>query len=222
MSKFDVWVLSFSTGGPPPAQRLKHAFGIDDTSARAIEQRLPRVIKHAVGAKEAGEMRKVLESIGAEVDCRPARAAKSTTNPNAAVFRRPSDELLPGRVSAIDPFAPAEEAGVPRISVEDPAESDLPASPSEISGVVRPPSAVSPRSVDAAMRERSLARQRKIFMRRAAGAIIAGVIMVTIGLVTRNSVFMGTADWVGIVVDTLGIYLLGVGGWDLYQERKRP
>lgn len=216
MSTFDVWVIRFSPGGPPPAQRLKNAFGIDDASAQSLERNLPRVVKHGVAAKEAGEMRKVLESIGAVVECRPSREAKPSTEGGPAVFQRPAEDLLPGRLSAIDPFAPATEAGVPRISVEDPVAPPPPAMTSGTSGGVRPPAAAPPHSVDAAIRARSLEQQRKVFLKQAAATIVAGVAIISIGLFMGNSVFLGDAGWVGIAFDGLGIYFLGVGARDLY------
>lgn len=216
MSTFDVWLIRFSPGGPPPAERLKNAFGIDGASARSLEQNLPRVVKHGVAAKEAGEMRKVLESIGAVVECRPSREAKSPAEAGPGVFPRPAEDLLPGRVSAIDPFTPATEAGVPRISVDDPVAPRPPATKSDISGVVRPPSGAPSRSVDDAIRATSLEQQRKVFLKRAVGTIVAGAAIIAIGFFVGSSVFEGDASWVGIAFDGLGIYFLGVGASDLY------
>jgi len=219
MSKFDVWVMRFGSGGPPPGQRLKHAFGLDDTQARAIEQNLPRIVKHAVNAKEAGEMRQVLESIGAEVECRPARIVKPAATAGGAVFHKPLEDLLPGRVSAIDPFDPVTEPGVPRISVEEPAKTRPPSSKSEVSGVVRPPSSAPKKvPVEQLMRERTRAHQRKLFMKRAVGAIVAGVVIIAIDVSVGNSVFLGTADWFGIAFDGLAIYFIGLGLFDLIAE----
>ncbi|MEM7136623.1 MAG: hypothetical protein AAF500_08600 [Myxococcota bacterium] len=221
MSTFDVWVMRFEPGDVPPADRVAHAFGVDETTARSLVRSLPRVVKHGVAAPKAGEMRKVLESIGAEVECRPARRSKPVTNPNGAVFQKPQDDLLPGRISAIDPFAQSSARGA-RISVDDSGASVPPTTQSEISGVVPPPSAVPPRmatsarAVDDAIRSRSLERQRKTFVRRAVGAIISGLVLAVIGLVVGNSVFTGSANWFGIGVDGLAIYFVGAGGWDLY------
>lgn len=214
MSRFDVWVIRFSPGEPPPAERLKNAFGLDDASARSLEQNLPRVVKHGVLAKEAGEMRKVLESIGAEVECRPSREAKAPGEGGPAVFHRPEDDLSPGRVSAIDPFAHGTQPGVPRISVEDAAASRSPARKSDVSGVVRPPSGGPPRSTEDVIRTKTFKYQRKLFLRRATGAIFAGVAIMAIGLFMGNSIFYGNAGWVGIAFDGLGVYFVGIGAWD--------
>lgn len=216
MSTFDVWVIRFSPGGPAPSERLKNAFGIDDASAKSLQENLPRVVKHGVAAKDAGEMRKILESIGAVVECRPSREAKSPAEAGLGVFPRPAEDLLLGRVSAIDPFAPATEAGVPRISVDDPVPPRPTAIKSDISGVVRPPSGAPSRSVDDAMRANALEQQRNAFLKRAAGTIVAGAAIIAIGLFMGNSVFEGDASWVGIAFDGLGIYFLGVGASDLY------
>ncbi|MEM9729063.1 MAG: hypothetical protein AAF997_10785 [Myxococcota bacterium] len=265
MSTFDVWVMRFEAGEVPPADRLARAFGLDDTTARSLAANLPRVVKHGLAAPQAGEMRRVLESIGAEVECRPAGRPKGTTNPHAGaypkqsatspragayprkagtdpragtipkkgatnpragIFQKPDDGVFAGRVSAIDPFAPASAAGVPRPSVDEASPSEPPNSPSEISGVVRPPAAVPPRggfpprSVDDAIRARALERQKKTFVRRAAGAIASGLVIAVIGLVIGNSVFLGSADWFGIGFDGLAIYFLGSGGFDLYSTLK--
>ena len=215
MSTFDVWVIRFSPGGLSPAERLKNAFGIDDTSAESLEQNLPRVVKHGVGAKEAGELRKVLESIGAVVECRPSREAEPSGEAGPAVFQRPAEDLLPGRVSAIDPFASATEAGVPRISVEDPVAPPSRAMKSDTSGVVRPPSVAPSRSVDDVIRAKSYEQQRKVFLKRAAGTIVAGVAIMSIGWFMGNSVLRGDADFVGVAFDGVGIYFFGVGVWDM-------
>ena len=53
MSAFDVWVLRFEPGDSPPSERLQRAFGIDAASARALEQSVPKIVKHAVPAKTA-------------------------------------------------------------------------------------------------------------------------------------------------------------------------
>ncbi|MDH3201837.1 MAG: hypothetical protein OEM15_13160 [Myxococcales bacterium] len=219
MSTFDVWVIRFSPGGAPPSERLKNAFGIDDASARSLEQNLPRVVKHGVAAKEAGEMRKVLESIGAVVECRPARDPKPSAGPGPAVFQRPAEDLLPGRMSAIDPFAPAAQPDVPRISVDDPVAPRPPPPPptkSDVSGVLRPPSSAPPSSIDELIRAKSRQQQRNVFLRQAVATIMAGVAIIGIGWLMGNSVFRGDAGWVGIAFDGVGIYLLGVGVWDLF------
>ena len=217
MSTFDVWVIRFSPGGPAPSERLKNAFGIDDASAKSLQENLPRVVKHGVAAKEAGEMRKILESIGAVVECRPARDAKPSAGLGPAVFQRPAEDLLPGRMSAIDPFAPSVEAGVPRISVDDPAAPPpRPHTKSDGSGILRPPSSAPPSSVHDSIRARSRQQQRKAFLKQAVGTILAGVAIIAIGWFMGNSVLRGDAGWVGIAFDGVGIYFLGVGAWDLY------
>ncbi|MDH3622737.1 MAG: hypothetical protein OES69_04665 [Myxococcales bacterium] len=216
MSSFDVWVIRFSPGGAPPSERLKNAFGIDDASARSLEQNLPRVVKHGVPAKEAGEMRKVLESIGAVVECRPARDPKPSAGPGPAVFQRPAEDLLPGRMSAIDPFAPAARPDVPRISVDDPVAPRPPATKSDVSGVLRPSSLPPPGSVDQLIRAKSRDQQRRVFLKQAVGTILAGVAILAIGWFMGTSVLRGDAGWVGIAFDGVGIYFLGVGVWDLF------
>jgi len=45
---------------------------------------------------------------------------------------------------------------------------------------------------------------------------MAGVAIIGIGWLMGNSVFRGDAGWVGIAFDGVGIYLLGVGVWDLF------
>jgi len=63
MSAFDVWIIRFEPGEAPPAERLQAAFGIDFASAQSLERSLPKIVKHAVPAKAAGEMRQALEAI---------------------------------------------------------------------------------------------------------------------------------------------------------------
>ena len=220
MSRFDVWIIRFEPGDGSPAERLETAFGIDSASARSLEQSVPKIVKHAVPAKAAGEMRIALEAIGAVVECRPAREVKpvagATGRDSAAVFHPPGADLFPaGRLSAIDPFATAGEPGAPRISVDeavpptaeaDPgagSEVELPEEPSD-SGVSLAP-----------------AEQQRRHVRRAAATLGTGLAILAVGYFLGDSVLRGEADWMGIGFDGLGIYFLGVGGYDLYTSLRR-
>lgn len=124
MSKFDVWIIRFEPQDSSPAERLQSAFGIDASSAQSLQRSVPKIVKHAVSAKAAGEMRQALEAIGAVVECQPARDLKPVSaggrSNSAQVFHPPGADLFPaGRLSAIDPFASSEGTGAPRISVDD-------------------------------------------------------------------------------------------------------
>jgi len=214
MSTFDVWIIRFEPGDSAPAERLQSAFGIDAASARSLEQSLPKVVKHGVPAKSAGEMRQALEAIGAVVECRPARDAKPVSTAggpeSAAVFHPPGADLFPaGRVSAIDPFASATEAGVPRISVDDPIP------PIPVARTEPPSEAEQPRRVNASLLATSRDQQRRKFIRQAVGTIVSGAAILAIGWFFGNSVLRGEADWIGIGFDGLGIYFLGGGVFDL-------
>jgi hypothetical protein len=211
MSSFDVWVLRFEPGETPPAERLQSAFGIDAASARALEQGLPKILKHAVHAKAAGEMRQALEAIGAVVECRPARGAKRPATADApAVFHPPDADLLPpGRVSAIDPFAPTSDASVPRISLDE-AVPPVPGPKNP-----PPPAAEQPKRITAALLATSRAQQRRKFLQQAVGTIVAGAAILAIGWFFGNSVFRGEAGWLDIGFDGLGIYFVGLGAVDL-------
>lgn len=211
---FDVWIIRFEPGDSPPAERLQSAFGLDAASARSLEQELPKIVKHAVPAKAAGEMRQALEAIGAIVECRPAKStgpAKETDGePRRAIFHPPGADLsLAGRVSAIDPFEPATKAGVPRISVDkavaaSSAPRAQPVSRSE-----------QPARISASLMATSIQQQRRKLTIQAIGTVVAGIAVLAIGWFFGNSVLRGEADWIGVGFDGLGIYLLGVGAYDL-------
>ena len=213
MSAFDVWVVRFDPGDAPPAERLQKAFGIDAPSAAALERNLPKIVKHAVPAKTAGEMRQALEAIGAVVECKPARAPRTPdADDSKALFRPPDADLLaPERVSAIDPFAPPADASRPRISVDQPEarsrRSSLPAEPTDPR-----------RRIGASILAKSRAQQRQLFLRRAAGMALAGVAILAIDWYLGNSVFRGEADWVGTFFDGVGIFFLGLGIYDFARE----
>lgn len=215
MSRFDVWIMRFEPGDASPAERLETAFGIDSASARSLEQSVPKIVKHAVPAKAAGEMRIALEAIGAVVECRPAREVKpvagATGRDSAAVFHPPGADLFPaGRLSAIDPFATAGEPGAPRISVDEavPATAEADRGPESELELPEEPS-TSPVSL-------TPAEQQRRRVRRAAATLGAGVAILVIGYVLGDSVLRGEADWMGIGFDGLGIYFLGAGGYDLF------
>jgi hypothetical protein len=189
-------------------------FGIDAAGARSLEQSVPKIVKHAVSAKAAGEMRQALEAIGAIVECRPARNAKPVVDAgrtkDAAVFHPPGADLFPaGRISAIDPFAPSSQTGVPRISVDD----AIPPIPVAQTGP--PTEAEKPRRITASLLATSRDQQRRKFARQAVGSIVAGAAILAIGWFFGNSILRGEADWMGIGFDGLGIYFFGVGVYDL-------
>ncbi len=214
MSTFDVWIIRFDPGESSPAERLQAAFGIDAASARTLEQSLPKVVKHGLSGKAAGEMRQALEAIGAVVECRPARDAKRVAGADgtgrAVVFHPPGADLFPaGRISAIDPFAAATGVGVPRISL-DHSIPPIPASRSQANS-----ESEQPRRITASLLVTSRDQQRRKHMREAAATIGAGVAILAIGWFLGSSVLRGEADWVGIAFDGLGIYFLGVGAFDL-------
>jgi len=214
VSAFDVWIIRFEPGDSPPAERLRNAFGIDAASARSLEQGVPKVVKHGVSAKAAGEMRQALESIGAVVECRPARGTRAVTgagdSESARVFHPPGVDLFVGdRISAIDPFAPRAAGRTPRISVDGPI-APVPAHPTE-----RPSEVEQPRRISASLLATSRDQQRRKFVRQAVGTIAAGVAILVIGWFFGNSVLRGQADWIGIGFDGLGIYFLGIGAFEL-------
>jgi hypothetical protein len=210
MSSFDVWVMRFEPGETSPAERLQRVFGIDASSARTLEMSLPKIVKHGVPAKTAGEMRQALEAIGAVVDCRPAKDSKPRGEDAPAVFHAPDADLFPaGRVSAIDPFAPVSDASVPRISVDEAAPAvqapkSLPDAPE-----------ASPTRIASSLLATSQAQQRNKYLRQALGTLLAGAAIIAIGWFLGNSVFRGGADLVAVGFDGLGIYFVGLGVFDL-------
>jgi len=215
MSRFDVWILRFEPGDASPAERLETAFGIDSASARSLEQSVPKIVKHAVPAKAAGEMRIALEAIGAVVECRPAREVKpvagATGRDSAAVFHPPGADLFPaGRLSAIDPFATAGEPGVPRISVD---EAVPPADEADLGSASEAELPEEPSDSELSL---ALAEQQRRQVTRAAATLGIGLAILAIGYLLGGSVLRGEADWMGIGFDGLGIYFLGAGGYDLF------
>jgi len=211
MSSFDVWILRFEPGEVPAAERLQAAFGIDLASAQSLERSLPKIVKHAVPPKAAGEMRQALEAIGAVVECRAARDASPGSFGDApAVFRAPDEDLFPsGRVSAIDPFAPTNDPSTPRISVDEVVLHE--SRPKRTA----PPAEEQPRRITASLLATSQVQQRRKFLQQATGTFLAGAAIVAIGWFFGNSVLRGEAGWVDIGFDGLGIYFMGVGVFDL-------
>jgi hypothetical protein len=214
MSSFDVWIIRFEPGTDSPAKRLQSAFGIDAANARTLEQSLPKIVKHGIPAKAAGEMRLALEAIGAVVECRPARDVKRVAtlegSKQATIFHPPGQDLLPsGRISAIDPFESPLEAGVPRISVDD-----VPV-PAPRSRTAPPPEEPDLRRITSSLLATSREQQRRQDTRQAVGTIVAGVAIMAIGWFFGSSVLRGEADWIGIGFDGLGIYFIGIGVYDL-------
>jgi len=210
MTSFDVWIIRFEPGEVPPAERLQAAFGIDLASARSLEKNLPKIVKHGVQAKAAGEMRQALEAIGAVIECRAARDASPPVAGDApAVFRAPDADLFPaGRVSAIDPFAPSTDASVPRISVDEAVLREPRPKPTA-------PSEEPPKRIAASLLATSQAQQKRKYVRQAIGTFLAGAAILAIGWFFGNSVLHGAAGWIDIGFDGVGIYFLGLGVLDL-------
>jgi len=113
------------------------------------------------------------------------------------------------RISAIDAFAPSASARAPRISVDDvvapiPVPRTEPASENEPS-----------REIRTSLLATSPEQQRRRFIRRAVGMIVVGATILAIDWFLGRSVFRGEANWVGIGLDALGIYFLGLGVYEL-------
>ena len=214
MSSFDVWVIRFEPGDSPPAERLQRAFGIDAASAESLEHSVPKIVKHAVPAKAAGEMRLALEAIGAVVECKPAREERAAASPDMpAVFRPPDPDLLPvGRMSAIDPFSPKGDPSAPRISVDDAVPPVPPSRPPRTAPANT--ESEQPRRIAASLLATSRARQRRKFLQQAVTTMLAGVAVIAIGWFMGNSVFRGDADWIGVCFDGVGVYFIGLGAFD--------
>jgi hypothetical protein len=199
MSVFDVWIIRFEPGEKPPAERLQDAFGMDGPSARALEQSVPKIIKHGVHSQAATELREALEAIGAIVECRAARQPKPGEGvERAAVFHPPGADLFPAGAS-VPPFKPP-SAGASRVPVVDPMP---PSEDAEARQISASPLAVS-----------SEPRRRKS-LQRAAAALLVGAAIMVVDWFFGSSVLRGEASWVGIGFDGLGIYLLGVGAYGL-------
>lgn len=218
MSTFDVWVIRFEPGEAPPAERLQAAFGMDFSSARALEQSVPKIVQRAVPAKAAGEMRLALEAIGAVVECRPARHVNDAARAGrAAVFHRPKEDLLPSNPalevdrSSRGPEDPYREGG--REEPELLLDESVRLRPAPKSAV--PSDTDQPRRIAASLLATSRSQQRRKFLQQATATIVAGAAILAIDWFLGNSVLRGDADWIGIGIDGLGIYFVGLGIYDL-------
>lgn len=211
MSTFDVWVIRFEPGEAPPAERLQAAFGMDFSSARALEQSVPKIVQRAVPAKAAGEMRLALEAIGAVVECRPARHVNDAARAGrAAVFHRPKEDLLPSNPALeVDRSSRGPEAEEPELLLDESVRL-RPAPKSVV-----PSDTDQPRRITASLLATSRSQQRRKFLQQATATIVAGAVILVIDWFLGNSVLRGDADWIGIGIDGLGIYFVGVGIYDL-------
>ena len=216
MSSFDVWLITFEPGDIAPSVRLQDAFGMDPTSARELEQALPRVVKHGLPAEAANEMREALEAIGGVVDCRAAMDAEEAAKASGtAVFRPPGADLFPGRsVSKIDLLKEVSDGGPLRLSLGDLA---LPQPAPVPEGPVAEQDPSPPRAVALFDKTRELLRalQPPETVPGAAATVGAGVIVLTASGFLGGSIFRGEANWFGIGIAGLGIYFLGLGAFRL-------
>lgn len=201
MSSFDVWIVRFEPGDRPPAERLQDAFGIDAPSARALEQSLPKIIKHGLHSEAASELREALEAIGAVVECRPVRQPKpGAAAERAAVFHPPGADLLPTGGASVPPVR-IPSAGAPRATAGDPTTSS--SEGGEAPQISTSPLAASPEL------------QRRKSLQQAVAVFLAGAAIMLINWFLGGSVLRGEANWVGIGFDGLGIYFLGLGAHGL-------
>lgn len=222
MSSFDVWLITFEPGEIAPYVRLQDAFGMDPHSARELEQALPRVVKHGLAADAAEEMREALEAIGGVVDCRaamnPEEAAKAK---GTAVFRPPGADLFAGRgVSKIDLSKEVGEDGLLRLSLGDLALPE----PAPVPQVPAPPKRASTQQEPSRKRAIAAFEKAREILRAlqppktvpwAAATMGAGVAVLATSGLLGGSIFRGEANWFGIGVAGLGIYLLGIGAFNL-------
>ncbi len=245
MSTFDVWVIRFQSGGEvSPVEGLQRIFGIDAAAAARLEQTVPRVVKHRVRAEAAQQMRRALESIGAVVECRPARPSRRVEE---AVSRPPEGISVPVAAAAervkIDPpvmgaaslSASLAPMGQSALSVSEPVAR--PARPRPAPPLIHPQAASVPQGVasepaphtDSAREEPEAPlvrldnyldelfgnRRRRCFV-QAFAMIASALVILGMSQSRGESVFAGEADWLGVGFAGLAFYLLGVAGHELY------
>jgi hypothetical protein len=245
MSTFDVWVIRFQGGGEvSPAEGLQRIFGIDAAAAAEVEQTVPRVVKHRVRPEAAEQMRRALESIGAVVECRPARPGRRVEE---AVSRPPEGISIPVAASAERLKIEPPVMGTPALSASLAPMGQLGLSASE--PVARPPQPrpAPPMShplptpgpqglgaepavqVEPAWEEPEAPlvrldnylddlfgnRRRRCFV-QAFAMIALAIVIFGIGQSKGNSIFVGDADWQGVGFAGCALYLLGVAGHELY------
>ena len=225
MSSFDVWLITFEPGDIAPSVRLQDAFGIDPVSARELEQALPRVVKHGLHAEAADEMRAALEAIGGVVDCRAAMDAEEAAKAyGTAVFRPPGADLFPGRsVSKIDRLKDGGDRVPLRLSLGElalPQPAPLPDAPVAKEGPSkRRPVVVDDKPRPVLVYDKTLEILRALQPPKtvpwAAATMVAGIATCTAGSFVGGSILRGEANWFGIGVAGLGIYLLGIGAFNL-------
>jgi hypothetical protein len=223
MSSFDVWLITFEPGEIAPSTRLQDAFGMDPASARELEQALPRVVKHGLAADAAEEMREALEAIGGVVDCRASMDADEAVKANrTAVFHPPGADMFPGRsISNIDPLKRISEGGTLRLSLGDlalPQPAPVPEVPVPARVPEAPSEPSSSRAVSGFEKMREILRvlQPPKTVPWSTATVAVGVAVLTMSGFLGGSIFRGEANWFGIGVAGLGIYLLGVGALNLF------
>lgn len=221
MSSFDVWLITFEPGDIAPSVRLQDAFGMDPHSALELEQALPRVVKHGLAADAADEMRAALEAIGGVVDCRAAMNLEEAARAKGtAVFRPPGADLFAGRsVSKIEPSKEVGEDGLLRLSLGDlalPQPAPVPKVPAPPKRATTPQESSRPRAIVVFEKAREILRtvQPPKTVPWAAATLGTGVAVLAMSGF-GGSIFRGEANWFGVGVAGFGIYLLGIGAFNL-------
>jgi hypothetical protein len=232
---YDVWILSFRQGARP-VEGLVETFGIEEASARAIEQTVPRAVKRGVLLSDAQEMMAALQALGAEVELRPERASSrpppgggrlslpvpKTSTPlegSGVVLPNPSPTAPPIELEDVGRAAADTRSSVlaAAVSTRPPARapSERPAARSSQRPISQRPVSQRPSAAPPSARRRSLD----------ASALAASAIVLTVSagaVVARawsgdESIFHGTAGIVGAVIDGTAIYLGLVSGGALVQ-----
>ena len=235
---YDVWILSFGQGARA-VEGLMRTFGIDEASARTIEQTVPRAVKRGVLRSDALEMMAALEALGAVVELRPERAS-SRPPPGGRRVSLPvpktSTQLEGSGVALPDPSPTA-----PPLELEDVGRAAPDARSSGLAAAVStrpPPWTASERPASQRPSSQRPSSQRPTSQRPpsarpaparapsidlAALAASAIVLAVSAGTVVARawrgdeSIFHGTAGIVGAVIDGTAIYLALVSGAALVQ-----
>lgn len=160
MDRVDVWLVRFCPGSDDPVEALQRVFGISAELAREIEQTTPRIVKHGATKEVADQMVGALERIGAEVSCRPSRAAASTAVAEASEQAPRASPPASATDSAVGASLPPEPSTT-RSASDHPVRPGADPRPGSSGASQRAPGSKSPQPVADLAAERA-ARQMSV------------------------------------------------------------
>jgi hypothetical protein len=214
--RFDVYLHGFDPAHPEtPRQGLARVFGLDGAQAAELLVSLPRLVKRDLTQGEAQRYLLALESLGARAELRPGVLATPEVRavaPSMPPLRWQSSAPAPAWE---DPLAAAGSILPLAADVEPEPWVTASSMPPRPSSAPAPPGWVATAELGSRHPPRSAPAPsmplRQAYRRGGAGSLVLGVCLLAISYWIGASSLHGPPALTGLVLDGLGLLLIGRG-----------